>query len=95
MKSQILSLLPLAGFMSSIAALNVDMTSQDSVRSTLSTLAYDMMTYYNGNTTGEVPGLLPGPCQSTACYYWWEAGAMFGSLINYWQYTGDTSYNLW
>jgi mannan endo-1,6-alpha-mannosidase len=93
MKSQISSLLPLAGLLSSVAGLTVDLTSQDSVRSTLSTLAYDMMTYYTGNQTGETPGLLPGPCQSNACYYWWEAGAMFGSLINYWSYTGDTSYN--
>ncbi len=46
-----------------------------------------MMTYYTGNLTGQTPGLLPGP------YYWWEAGAMFGSLIDYWYYTGDPSYN--
>ena len=26
-------------------------------------------------------------------YYWWEAGAMFGSLIDYWYYTGDATYN--
>jgi mannan endo-1,6-alpha-mannosidase len=25
--------------------------------------------------------------------YWWESGAMWGSLIDYWHYTGDTSYN--
>jgi mannan endo-1,6-alpha-mannosidase len=24
---------------------------------------------------------------------WWEAGAMFGALIDYWYYTGDTTYN--
>jgi mannan endo-1,6-alpha-mannosidase len=46
-----------------------------------------MVTYYTGNHTGDVPGNLPSP------YYWWEAGAMFGSLIDYWYYTGDTSYN--
>lgn len=46
-----------------------------------------MMKFYSGNVTGGIPGLLPGP------YYWWEAGAMFGSLIDYWYYTGDTSYN--
>ena len=58
-----------------------------------SNLAYNMLTFYNGNETGETPGILPGPCASNACYYWWEAGAMWGALINYWQYTGDTSYN--
>ena len=46
-----------------------------------------MVQYYTGNNTGDVPGNLPSP------YYWWEAGAMFGSLVDYWYYTGDTSYN--
>ena len=84
---------PLAGILSAANALTLDLTSPDSVKSVTSSLAYDMMTFYSGNTTGNVPGLLPGPCESDECYYWWEAGAMFGSLINYWQYTGDSSYN--
>lgn len=46
-----------------------------------------MMTYYTGNKTGNEPGLLPAP------YYWWEAGAMWGGMVEYWHYTGDTSYN--
>ena len=46
-----------------------------------------MMSFYHGNQTGGIPGLLGDP------YYWWEAGAMFGSLIDYWYYTGDESYN--
>lgn len=46
-----------------------------------------MVKYYTGNNTGDVPGNLPDP------YYWWEAGAMFGSLIDYWYYTGDDTYN--
>lgn len=45
------------------------------------------MNYYSGNKTGNTLGELPGP------YYWWEAGAMWGSLIDYWYYTGDTTYN--
>ena len=87
------SITPLAGALSLVNAMTVDFTSSDSIKSATSTLAYDMMTYYSGNTTGGTPGLLPGPCQDVTCYYWWEAGAMFGSLINYWQYTGDDSYN--
>jgi len=46
-----------------------------------------MMSYYKGNETGMAQGLLPDP------YYWWEAGAMFGQMIDYWYYTGDTTYN--
>lgn len=46
-----------------------------------------MMKYYTGNNTGDVPGNLPDP------YYWWEAGAMFMCMIDYWYYTGDTTYN--
>lgn len=75
-----------------VGALDLDIQSLDSVRSVTSTLAYDMMTYYSGNESGNVPGILPGPCQAVECYYWWEAGAMWGALINYWQYTGDDSY---
>ena len=84
---------PLAGLWSLTNGLSLDLSSEDSIKSVTSNLAYNMMTSYNGNETGETPGILPGPCASSTCYYWWEAGAMWGALINYWQYTGDTSYN--
>ncbi|KAI0521634.1 glycoside hydrolase family 76 protein [Xylaria bambusicola] len=45
------------------------------------------MSMYNGNQPGQIPGLLPQP------YYWWEGGALMGALIDYWYYTGDTTYN--
>ena len=61
--------------------------SLDSIKQAASTVAYDMMTYYTGNQTGQPVGLLPSP------YYWWEAGAMFGQMIEYWYYTGDSTYN--
>jgi mannan endo-1,6-alpha-mannosidase len=81
------------GLLATVNAISLDLSSPDSIKSVTSTLAYDMMTFYSGNLSGETPGLLPGPCASDACYSWWEAGAMFGSLVNYWQYTGDSSYN--
>lgn len=59
----------------------------ESVKSAASTVAWGMMKYYTGNNTGDVPGNLPDP------YYWWEAGAMFMTLIDYWYFTGDTTYN--
>jgi len=62
-----------------------------------STIAFDMMTYYRGNYSGQIPGELPGPPATpeitNAGYFWWECGAMFGSIIDYWYYTGDSTYN--
>lgn len=40
------------------------------------------------NVLSGIPGLLTYPP-----YYWWEAGAMFGQLIDYWYYTNDSTYN--
>src|SRR4051812_7006024 len=50
------------------------------------------MGYYKGNLTGQIPGILPGP-PPDGDYYWWEGGAMWGTLVDYWHFTGDTSYN--
>jgi mannan endo-1,6-alpha-mannosidase len=52
------------------AIISLDLSSPDSVKQAASTLAYDLISYYTGNNTGDVPGNLPNP------YYWWEAGAM-------------------
>jgi mannan endo-1,6-alpha-mannosidase len=46
-----------------------------------------MVVYYDGNEAGNTPGILAQP------YYWWEGGALFDTLIDYWHYTGDSSYN--
>ena len=67
------------------------MSTVDSVKQAASTVAAGMVQFYTGGVDGQIisqiPGLLPGP------YYWWEAGAMMGSLIDYWYYTGDKKYN--
>jgi hypothetical protein len=59
----------------------------ESIKAAAGTIAFDMMTYYKGNLSGQTPGLLPGPPATpsiqNAGYFWWEAGAMFGSLIDY------------
>lgn len=47
-----------------------------------------MTKYYTGYKPGDVPGNLPQPP-----YYWWECGAMFNALIDYWSFTGDETYN--
>ena len=60
------------------AALTVDVDDPNAIKDATSTIAYGMMKYYTGNNTGDVPGNLPDP------YYWWEAGAMFMNMIEYW-----------
>lgn len=59
-------------------ALTLDPTSQTSIKSVAGEVAYGMMKYYTGNNTGDNPGNLPQP------YYWWEAGGMFGHIVDYW-----------
>ncbi|KAI1750455.1 glycosyl hydrolase family 76-domain-containing protein [Xylaria castorea] len=70
-----------------IYAYDFDPTSPDSIKDVAKQLAADLMSMYNGNQPGQTPGLLPQP------YYWWEAGALMGALVDYWYYTGDTTYN--
>lgn len=60
---------------------------KDSVKSTAKKVAKNMLSYYTGMNPGDNPGNLPDP------YYWWEAGAMFTALIDYWYFTGDDSWN--
>ena len=48
-----------------------------------------MLRYYHGADPGNIPGLFGS---SINPYAWWEAAAVWGSLIDYWNYTGDTQY---
>lgn len=50
-------------------------------------VAHDVMSFYNGNQSGQTPGLLPQP------YFQWEAGGMLMTMIDYYYYTGDSTYN--
>ncbi|KAF2728767.1 glycoside hydrolase family 76 protein [Polyplosphaeria fusca] len=79
------------------AAIDLDPTQPGalySIRNAAKTVAKDMVAMYANQDAGGthvisgIPGLLTYPP-----YYWWEAGAMFGSLIEYWYYTNDSTYN--
>ncbi|EED20914.1 glycosyl hydrolase, putative [Talaromyces stipitatus ATCC 10500] len=63
----------------------MDINSRQSVADAASQAAYSMMRWYAGNETGQIPGKLIDT--------WWEGGAMFMALIQYWHFTGDTTYN--
>ncbi|KAL2393304.1 Mannan endo-1,6-alpha-mannosidase DCW1 [Exophiala dermatitidis] len=70
-----------------VQAITLDLDSTDSIKSAAKTIAAEMVSYYTGYKPGDTPGNLPSP------YYWWEAGAMFGALIDYYYFTGDDTYN--
>ncbi|KAI1173691.1 glycoside hydrolase family 76 protein [Nemania sp. FL0916] len=69
-----------------VNSIQIDFSNDESIKQGASTVAYGLLKYYTGNNTGDTPGNLPDP------YFWWEAGAMFGTMIDYWFYTGDDSY---
>ncbi|KAL2005198.1 hypothetical protein VTN00DRAFT_3048 [Thermoascus crustaceus] len=73
--------------MQAVQAIQINLDDPDSIKKASKAVATEMMSYYTGMNPGDVPGNLPAP------YYWWEAGAMFGALIDYWFYTGDSTWN--
>lgn len=72
---------------STVNAIDLNLDDTQSVKDAAATVAFGLLKYYTGNNTGDVPGNLPDP------YFWWEAGAMFGTMVDYWFLTGDDSYN--
>ncbi|KAI5283744.1 hydrolase 76 protein [Ascosphaera aggregata] len=69
------------------AQIPFDPDDKESVKAAAKTAAKGMVSYYHGNEPGQIPGLVPQPL------YWWIGGAMFGSLIDYYYYTGDSTWN--
>jgi mannan endo-1,6-alpha-mannosidase len=70
---------------SSGLAIELDITSPDSIKSAAKTVASSVIsTYHNGS---EIIGLFGQP------YYFWESGLAWDSLITYWYKTGDDTYN--
>lgn len=46
-------------------------------------IAKDLIGYYTGSSG---IGLFPSPTE------WWESGAVWSAMVDYWQYTGDAQY---
>jgi mannan endo-1,6-alpha-mannosidase len=78
-------LLQLLGTAPSALALTVDATDPNSLKQASSTTAANMINFYNNRASKDIPGKLDGT--------WWEGGAMFMALIQYWHWTGDSTYN--
>jgi len=69
--------------------ITIQSDSQDSLKAAAKDAADAVLSMYVGNQPGQVPGIfLP-----VDKYYWWLGGATWNAYIDYWRYTGDTSYN--
>jgi mannan endo-1,6-alpha-mannosidase len=66
-----------------IEATSLSASSNSAISSTAGTLTGKLISYYDPANVG----LLPAP------YFWWEAGGMWGVMLDYWHYTGDAQYN--
>ncbi|KAI1283609.1 glycosyl hydrolase family 76-domain-containing protein [Xylaria sp. FL0933] len=71
-----------------LAGLTVDVDDADSVKKAAALVAEDLMSFY----TGEIPGVLPGP-PPNGDYYFWTGGALWTSMLDYRNRTGDTQYD--
>lgn len=49
--------------------------------------AFGVQVLYNGNTTSGTLGKWPYPP-----YFWWESGAAWGAMVEYYHYTKDAKY---
>jgi mannan endo-1,6-alpha-mannosidase len=77
---------------SGVARAAYSIASESDIKTSAKQLAADLMAYYHGDDYGGIPGILPGP-PPNGDYYWWEGGALWGTMIDYWHFTGDTTYN--
>ncbi|KAJ5610722.1 mannan endo-1-6-alpha-mannosidase [Penicillium lagena] len=68
-----------------VSAINLNIDNEQSIKNAAATAAFNTMVNYTGNQTGQIPGYIQGG--------WWEGGALFQTMIQYWYFTGDTSNN--
>ncbi len=73
-------------FTSLVSSIDIDVTSTSSIKNALYLIQDGVLDYYQGTTYGGTVGMFVDP------YYWWEAGAALGSLLDTWYFTKNTTY---
>lgn len=66
--------------------LEIEVTNFGLLQGATGQVAAGLLDYYEGTKYGGTIGMFSYP------YYWWHAGAAFGSLVDYWFFMGDESY---
>lgn len=79
---------------------NTTFSTPDSIAAAAKLVAQDLLSFYppyaQNGAPGWTIGILPGPPpsgQAPGLYYWWQGGAMWGTLLDYRYQTGDTSFD--
>ncbi|XEV02618.1 hypothetical protein FSHL1_007905 [Fusarium sambucinum] len=72
---------------------SMDLDSRKGILEASKALAGDLIEFYSGNKSGNIPGLLEEDNGLGDGYYWYQSGAFMSSLVDYWQLTGDDNYN--
>ncbi|ODV91263.1 glycoside hydrolase family 76 protein [Tortispora caseinolytica NRRL Y-17796] len=75
-------------FSSVTETVEIDTGSAISIRNTSSAIASSIMAFYPPYKGIDAAiGVFPRP------HYWWQAGAVWGAIIDYWAFVGDDRYN--
>lgn len=80
-------LIPVVTLCSVVSGIDLDVDSLDSLKNATALVAYGLMDYYTGLEYGRTIGMFSDP------YYWWEAGGAWGSMLDYWWYMENDTYN--
>ena len=72
---------------------SMDLDTREGILDASKALAGDLIEFYKGNKTGETPGLLDPMSKLGDGYYWYQSGAFMSAYVDYWQLTGDDTYN--
>ncbi len=74
------------GFISLVHSIDLDITDVSSITKATSIIQDGLLNYYMGTKYGGTVGMFSDP------YYWWEAGAAFGGMIDNWYLTKNDTY---
>ena len=80
-------------FASTSYALDIDVSSSDSIKNAAEQVAAGVMGNYTGNQKGKIPGLFCDPDDDVALCPFFTSGATWDAMVEYQFLTGDTQYN--
>ncbi|AEO66512.1 glycoside hydrolase family 76 protein, partial [Thermothielavioides terrestris NRRL 8126] len=63
-----------------------------SIKAAAKDVAFDVMSFYRGNQSGQIPGLVSQPPPG-GDYSWWTGAVLWSTMLDYWYYSDDGTYN--